>query len=33
MMTWHDRFTKDHGHRWLRELAARTTARVISGEE
>ena len=33
IMTWHDRFTKDPGHRWLRELAARTTAAVASGEQ
>jgi DNA-binding transcriptional LysR family regulator len=28
-MTWHERFTRDPGHQWLRELAARITAEVV----
>ncbi|RYE87549.1 MAG: LysR family transcriptional regulator [Myxococcales bacterium] len=27
LMTWHERSTGDEGHRWMRELAARVTAR------
>jgi DNA-binding transcriptional LysR family regulator len=29
-MTWHERFTRDPGHAWLRELASTTTAAVVS---
>jgi hypothetical protein len=30
-MTWHERFTRDPGHAWLRELSGRTTAEVVQG--
>jgi DNA-binding transcriptional LysR family regulator len=29
-MTWHERYTRDPGHEWLRELSARTTAEVVA---
>lgn len=28
-MTWHERYTRDPGHAWIRELASRTTAQVV----
>lgn len=30
-MTWHERFTRDPGHAWVRELTARVTAEVVQG--
>ena len=31
-MTWHERYTRDPGHAWIRELSSRVTAEVLQGK-